>query len=411
MSSTIVTTFYKSYVGKCKASIIGYNNFYQTSILFYNFTILVWPQQNCLYWEGSEKIDWTKCKFGYILNYNTNEWESADTFIDKWIIIGFTICTIFATIFTQYDTDICFLVLEHISMYFILFISSNSSNLVASSYFKEVLAVISNMSSLLFPLYRQQFNIFNTTCISRYFILNWSTMVLLTVSLTIIRRCLNNSFNRNSNKSYYISKLIAKYLMWNSWFMLFWALYEIEDATISLAKILSLTFTIIWTLAFLSFTYWVILNYESECWICFRFKWMKQAKLELTMVSYLNSTNYRYYIKYNFMRKILYPVIMSLTINYSISPYIFTIWIIPLQIMYFWLSFGVWIFDSYMKRMQIVINESLMVFTILTTTIIFMNSRNQDINYFSNFSNIVLNMIRIQILGTIVIESIRMIWW
>ena len=131
--------------------------------------------------------------------------------------------------------------------------------------------------------------------------------------------------------------------MWNSWFMLFWALFEIENATISLAKILSLTFTIIWILTFLSFTYWVVLNYESECWICFRFKWMKQAKLELIMVSYLNSVNYRYYIKYNFMRKILYSVIMSLTINYSISPYIFTIWIIPLQIMYFWLSFGVWI--------------------------------------------------------------------
>ena len=272
-----------------------------------------------------------------------------------------------------------------------------------------MLVVISNMSPLLFPLYRQQFNIFNATYISRYFILNWSAMVLLTVSLTIIRRCINNSLNRNSSKSYYISKLIAKYLVWNSWFMLFWALYEIEDAQISLAKILSLTFTTIWILTFLSFTYWVVLNYESEWWICFRFKWMKQAKLELIMVSYLNSMNYRYYIKYNFMRKILYPVIMSLTINYSISPYIFTVWIISLQIMYFWLSFGVWIFDSYMKRMQIVINESLMIFIILITTIIFMNSRNQDINNFTDYSIIVLDLIRIQILGTIAIESIRMI--
>ena len=409
MSSTIETTFYKSYVGKCKATILGYNNFYQTSILFYNFIILVWPQQNWLYWESSEKTDWINCKFGYTLNFNTNEWERVDTFVDKWIIIGFTIFTVLVTIFTKYDTDICILLLEHISMYFILFVSSNNSNLVARSYFNEVLVVISNMSSLLFPMYRHQFNIFNTSYISRYFILNWSAMVFLTVGLIIIRRCLNNSFNRDSSKSYYISKLIAKYLMWNSWFLLFWVFYEIEDAQISLAKILSLAFTTIWILAFLSFTYWVVLNYESEWWICFRFKWMKQAKLELIMVSHLSSKSYRYYIKYNFMRKILYPIIMSLTINYSISPYIFTIWIIPLQIMYFWLSFGVWIFDSYMKRMQIVINESLMVFTILMTTIIFMNSRNQDINYLMDFSNIVLDLIRIQILGTIAIESIRMI--
>ena len=243
MSSTIVTTFYKSYVGKCKASILGYNYLYQTSILFYNFTILVWPQQNCLYWEGSEKTDWTKCKFGYILNYNTNEWESADTFVDKWIIIGFTICTALATIFTKYDTDICILLLEHISMYFILFMPSNSSNLVASSYFKEVLVAISNMSSLLFPLYRQQFNIFNTTYISRYFILNWSIMVFLTVGLTIIRRCLNNLSSWDSSKSYYIRSILN------------WSL-KINKITIILNKNLSHSWfelALCYFLSFLSF--------------------------------------------------------------------------------------------------------------------------------------------------------------
>ena len=53
----IESSFYKSYIGECKASILGYDTLYQSALLQYNMKILVCPQNNCLYCEGPGQSD------------------------------------------------------------------------------------------------------------------------------------------------------------------------------------------------------------------------------------------------------------------------------------------------------------------------------------------------------------------
>ena len=63
----IESSFYKSYVGECKAKILGYDTLYQPALLQYKMKILVCPQNNCLYCEGPGQSDWTKCRNGYTI--------------------------------------------------------------------------------------------------------------------------------------------------------------------------------------------------------------------------------------------------------------------------------------------------------------------------------------------------------
>ena len=121
-SSIIESSFYKSYVGVWTASILGYDVLYQASILQYYINILKCPQSNWLYWEGPNLYDWTKCIIGYTLESSSKQWIMKTRLFDKWVIIGFAVYVCLVTIMSEHDTDISILLLENISIYFVLFI-------------------------------------------------------------------------------------------------------------------------------------------------------------------------------------------------------------------------------------------------------------------------------------------------
>ena len=189
ISKTIESTFYKSYTGICKAHILGYDDIYQSALLTYYIKILKWPQHNWIYCEGPIQYDWTKCINGYTLDYLTKRWITKEAYIDRWIIIGFTIFVWLATVITNYDSVISVLLLENISIYFVLFIVENKYTVVLNFYFEDLISVVTNLSSLLFPLYRIMDITFYGQ-LSCSFSLNWLSMLLFISVFIILKKIL-----------------------------------------------------------------------------------------------------------------------------------------------------------------------------------------------------------------------------
>ena len=407
-SKAIESTFYKSYTGVCKAGILGYDALYQSSILQYYIRILACPQNKWLYCEGPDQYDCTKCVKGYFLENSTKIWIRNLHYIDKWIIICFAIIILLIMIVAEYDEDISVLLLENISIYYIMFLIENIYTTSINFYFDDLILVISNMSSLMFPLYKIIGIAFQGQ-LSCSFFLNWLFIILIIHLFVIWRKIILNSFLRKYFQNRVKYKLIAKYLMWNMVFVYFWILVEIESIIYTFGMLISFLFSCSALIISLLYLYWFVLNNQSDCLIWNSFKQLKGIKEEFIMISNIHKINYSYFIKYNWIRKILFALIMSLFYKYNFSLYLYAFTIIPLQIIYFWLSFVVSTFLSPVKGLIFVINESMVTVVVVMTSIIYMNTKVNDIKYLVGFSDMMHTWIRIQILGTILFEISRLL--
>ena len=264
------------------------------------------------------------------------------------------------------------------------------------------------MSSLLFPLY-QKIGVTFQGQLSWSFALNWLFMILFILWFTILRKSLMNSFFRKYLENIFKYKIIAKYLMWNIMFIFFCTLIEIESIIYSIGLLISLFFTTGWLIIALLYFYWFVLNSQSEFLLWKTFNWINAIKDEFIMINNIGTINCSYFIRYNWIRKILFALIMSLFYKYKFSPYLFAFTCIPLQVIYFWLSFVVSTFHSPVKGLIFVLNESILTIVIFMTTVIHMNTKINDITYMIRFSDTLLIWIRLQILGTIAFEILSLI--
>ena len=404
-SMIIESTFYKSYIGTWKAGILGYDVLYQSALLQYHIKIIKWPQNNWLYWEGPNQYDWTKWVNGYVLENSTKQWIVKTRYFDKWAIISFTIIIWLLVLTTEYNADVPILLLEHISIYFLLFMIKNTYTLSINYYFEELTSVVTNMSSLFFPLYKRIGVAFQGQ-LSWSFSLNWSLMILFVIWFVLFRKLLMKSFKWEYLQDRFKYKIISKYLMWNMVFIYFWALIEIESIIYTFGLLISFLLTTCWFIICLLYFYWFVLNNKSDWLLWNIFRWIKDIKDEFIMISNIDKANYSYFIRYNWIRKILFSLVMSLFYKYSFSPYLYAFSSIPLQVIYFWLSFVVSSFHSPDKGLIFVINESMMTVVVFMVAIIYMNTKTNDLGYLINFSEVMLIWIRTQILGTIAFEII-----
>ena len=186
----------------------------------------------------------------------------------------------------------------------------------------------------------------------------------------------------------------------------FWALIEIESIIYTFGLLISFLLTTCWFIICLLYFYWFVLNNKSDWLLWNIFRWIKDIKDEFIMISNIDKANYSYFIRYNWIRKILFSLVMSLFYKYSFSPYLYAFSSIPLQVIYFWLSFVVSSFHSPDKGLIFVINESMMTVVVFMVAIIYMNTKTNDLGYLINFSEVMLIWIRTQILGTIAFEII-----
>ena len=187
--------------------------------------------------------------------------------------------------------------------------------------------------------------------------------------------------------------------------MYFCMLIEIESTFYTFGLVVSLFFTIIWAFICLMHFYWFIFNNHNDWFLWNKFQWLKTIKSEFVIIKSSDKKNYDYFIAYNWTRKILFALMMSLFYKFNYSPYIYAFTSIPLQIMYFCLSFVVLTFHSSAKGFMYVINEPIMTIIVSMATIVYMNTKSNDIGYMSNFTDLMLIWVRLQILGTIAVEA------
>ena len=129
-------------------------------------------------------------------------------------------------------------------------------------------------------------------------------------------------------------------------FLYFWIFIEIESRIYTFGMLISFIFTSSWLITSLLYFYWFIFKNQAECLLWSTFKWIKDIKNEIITTNTDNQMNYNYFTRYNWTRKILFAVLMSLFYKYNFSPYLYAFVSIPMQIIYFWLSLVVSTFLS-----------------------------------------------------------------
>ena len=151
--------FPKNYVGHWNSSVIAVDFFMQTSIIDFSIEVLKWPQEHWLYWNGPEAIDWTEWIPGFLIDPSTGEWRVGASYFDSWVIISFVIVILLLTILTDRDVNASYVLLESITLYWMLFLVFEDNEFKIKHYFAQIKIVLTHLNSILIPNFAKIFKL------------------------------------------------------------------------------------------------------------------------------------------------------------------------------------------------------------------------------------------------------------
>ena len=137
-SSTFNLKFSKNFVGEWPSSLIAVDSILQTAIIGFIINVLKWPQSYCLYWDSSGTFDWTQWISGYVIDGVNRKWVPEAIYYDGWIIMAFAILIILLTIFTDHDLNASNILLESITIYWMLFMCFKNKAINIKQYYERI---------------------------------------------------------------------------------------------------------------------------------------------------------------------------------------------------------------------------------------------------------------------------------
>ena len=151
--------FPKNYIGHWNSSIIAVDFFTQTSIIDFSIEVLKWPQEHWLYWNGPEAIDWTEWIPGFFIDPSTGKWRVGAPYFDSWVIISFVYVILLLTILTDRDVNASYVLLESITLYWMLFLVFEDNEFKIKHYFAQIKIVLTHLNSILIPNFAKIFKL------------------------------------------------------------------------------------------------------------------------------------------------------------------------------------------------------------------------------------------------------------
>ena len=155
-------TLNKNFLGSWKSNIIAFDLSEQASLATFYINVLKWPQRNWLYWNSPNIANWTEWIQGLVIDPSTREWKYGEPFFDKWIIISFTIVVLITTVISDHDVNASYILLESITLYWMLFSVFDGREWKIKQYFDEISIVITHFNSVTSPLFSWILGIENT---------------------------------------------------------------------------------------------------------------------------------------------------------------------------------------------------------------------------------------------------------
>ena len=152
----------KKFIGSWKSNIIAFDLSDQSSLATFYINVLKWPQSNWLYWNGPDKANWTEWVQGLVIDSETREWKYGEQFFEKWIIISFAFVVLISTIISDHDANASYILLESITLYWMLFSVFDGREWKIKQYFDEISIVITHFNSVISPLFSRILGIENT---------------------------------------------------------------------------------------------------------------------------------------------------------------------------------------------------------------------------------------------------------
>ena len=226
-SKTLLSfTLNRNFIGIWLSSLIDVDSFLQTASVNFFINVLKCPQNHWLYWNGPDTIDWTEWIRGYVVDAKSGVWTIDQFYFDKWIIISHSIIVLLMTIFTDQDLNASYILLESVTLYWILFIAFGSRALYIKQYFSQIIVVITHLNSLIFPYFEWLININSDSQISDSFLSNWGSIFIIIGIFILSQVCKKNIVQLKGFSFIFRIRIFSKYMYWASTYMIFWMLYE-----------------------------------------------------------------------------------------------------------------------------------------------------------------------------------------
>ena len=146
-------TFKKNFIGSWGSSLIAVDSFMQTSLVNFSIEVLKWTQLHWLYWNGPNITQWTEWVRGFIIDLSTGEWRVAEFYFESWIIILFVIVMLLITILSDQDVNVSYVLLESITLYWMLFLTFQENEWRIKQYFEQISVVLTHFNLFLFHLF------------------------------------------------------------------------------------------------------------------------------------------------------------------------------------------------------------------------------------------------------------------
>ena len=170
--------FNKSYTGVWQSMMIAVDDILQTASITFYITVLKWSQTNCLYCNGPNSSDWTQWISGYIIDASSGKWVIEYVYFGWWIIIIFTIVILVITILTDNDANASYVLLENITLYWILLTAFKNRVWVTKQYSIQLSVVYTQLGSLIFPYFDWTTQTDPKIGITNSFLINWTTIFI-----------------------------------------------------------------------------------------------------------------------------------------------------------------------------------------------------------------------------------------
>ena len=404
----------RNFIGICKSQAVALDTFSQTATIDFSIDVHIWPQIHWQYWSGPNKSDWIQWKDGYTLNSYTKECEIVDKYFDRWIILVFTAIVLLMTVFTDHDLNVSYILLESITIYWIMFLPFKNNSLYIKHYFDQIDLIITQLNSAVMPLFGIFKNTNSNILISNSLLVNCMS-ILFIIAIFVISNLLKTRFIMLSKYSYYFRiTALSKYMLWTSTYIWFWAFYEIINANnLTSFGVLSLIITLI--LIFIGFllSFCLIIYSNQNCFLCNKYKIFQSIRNEFIMFDRLDRKNYEFIIRYNYLRKLVIPLSVLVMIKLNLFPFIFIFLFLSCQLTYFNFLIGRCHFSSLVTRWMSIINELIITFVVLFICMEFqyLTATESENSVFLKIMNLIQLTIRIHILSLWSIEIGRAMWY
>ena len=401
--------FKKIFIGSWESNLIAVDLNKQASLIKFYINVLKWPQIHWLYWNGPNTIEWIEWIPGFFVYTPTGEWRILEFYFDSWVIISFAIVVLLMTILSDHDVNASYILLESITLYWMLFLVFDDREWRIKQYFNQLQIVITHLNSASFPLFSSMFSLNKNTNVTNSFLINWATIIALVFIFLIFQVYQKISSKFNKIAYLFRTPAISKYLQWALTYTLFWIIFEMfsfEEFTSS--RVLSYIIWIIFLWFTSLFIYWFVVYSNKNWWIWSRYHQIYKLRLEFTFFDCLIQENYAMIVRYNITRKLLLSATIIMQIKIKMSPFLLTFVIIWTQSMYSNLITGLWQFKSLTTRVMMIFNEIMMVAIMLLASVEYLNEFFNTSSYSNKFENLLLMLIRFHILSILGIEFFRM---